>query len=62
MNMPDRWTEPMTDQEIAAHVRRYDDDRLRENYAEAARQPGTEWHRILLAEMYRRDLFIEGPA
>jgi hypothetical protein len=54
--------EPMTDQEIDALVRGYDEDRLRENYVKAAEQPGTEWHRILLAEMYRRDLFVEGPA
>jgi hypothetical protein len=51
-----------TQQEIDALVRGYDDDRLQENYARAAEQPGTEWHRILLAEMYRRDLFVEGPA
>jgi hypothetical protein len=57
-----KWMEPLTDQEIDALVRGYDDDRLRENYAKAAEQPGTEWHRILLAEMYRRGLFTEGPA
>ena len=58
----DGWMEPPTQQEIDALVRGYDDDRLQENYAKAAEHPGTEWHRILLAEMYRRDLFVEGPA
>ena len=57
-----KWMEPLTQQEIDALVRGYDNDRLQENYTKAAGHPGTEWHRILLAEMYRRDLFVEGPA
>ena len=60
--MNDGWMPLPTKQEIDALVRGYDEDMLRENYAKAAEHPGTEWHRILLAEMYRRDLFVEGPA
>lgn len=53
--LPERW-EPYTDQELLALVRSYTEQRLRENYAAAAKHPGTDWHRRLLAELRRRGL------
>lgn len=50
-----------TSQEIDALVRGYDDDRLQEQHALAAEEPGTEWHRVLLAEMRRRGRTVQEP-
>jgi hypothetical protein len=49
------WARPEP-QEIDELVRGYTEERLRENYAHAAIHPGTEWERILRAEMRRRGL------
>jgi len=50
------WMRNPTEEEIRQLVQSYPEARLRENYAIAARHPGTEWHRILLAEMRQRSL------
>lgn len=56
MSRTDGWMEPPTAEEVDALVRGYSDDRLRENAAIAAEQPGTEWDRLLAGEMWRRGL------
>lgn len=50
-----QWMETPTDAEIDAAVRAMPDERLAENYRHAAKHPGTEWHRLLSAEIGRRD-------
>jgi prevent-host-death family protein len=52
----------MSNEEIDALVRGYDEARLRQNYAKAAEHPGTVWHRILMAEMARRGLYEDDPS
>jgi hypothetical protein len=45
-----------TGHETETLLRSYTDERLLENYAAAARHPGTIWHDLLLAEVTRRGL------
>ncbi len=46
------WLKPA---ELDALVRGYSDKQLAEHYQSAAKQPGTEWHRLLSDEIGRRD-------
>jgi hypothetical protein len=55
------WLEPPTEAEVRQIIRDMPDDRLMLNYDKAAEQPGTEWHRLLLAEMHRRSLPVGDP-
>jgi len=49
---------PPTDEEVRQLIRGYDEATLRENHAIAARQPGTEWCRLLTAEIVRRGMSV----
>lgn len=46
----------MTQQEIDLLIRGYSGEKLRELAADARKQPGTEWDRLLSAEMRRRGM------
>lgn len=55
-------TEPYSDDEIYGIVQAMPDERLRENYAKAIENPGTDarsWDKLLGAEMRKRGLALE---
>jgi hypothetical protein len=55
-----KWIEPLSPAELDAVIRGYTDEKLAARYQDAAKHPGTEWHRLLSAEIGRRDALGRG--